>query len=204
MLQLISILFWVKRCIGPFQRGHTHCSTVMGQRFFSPVPLLLTESGRSTGDLRFQQPVCEFFDGVYLTFLSHQETKVGVLFPQFLQLYRNGGNTKLLLQLTTTVLEGLIVEKYDIGSWELFSGLSWYLHIKIFIQRCTHKSELILFHYLDQLLFGLEQGILIFILRLPLIFQLDPSITFVKFDIVTHFQSLLFNTLEFMLTMQPH
>lgn len=187
MLQLISIFFWVERCVWTLQRRNTHSSTIMRKGLISAISLFLTKCCRSTWDLWFQQFVSEFLDLIDFIFLCNQKTKVWVFFSKFFKLDCDWSYAKLLLELSAAVLKGLIVQKNYIRPGKLFSGLSWNSYIKILIKGGSHQLQLILLHNFNELLFSFQQSILTFILRLSLVAELNACIVFIKFDLMSDF-----------------
>ena len=94
----------------------------------------------------------KFLDVVDLFLLCYEKAEIWVSFAQFLEFRSNGGDIELFLKLSTAVLEGLVVQKYDVGLGKFFSGFFRYANIVIFMQRGSNQSNLVTIYNLHQLL----------------------------------------------------
>lgn len=119
----------------------------MGETFFSPILLLLTESCGGTGHFGSEESVCEFLNLVDLAFLGDQETEVRVLFPEFFKFDCDGGDAELLLEFPAAILKGLVMQENYIGPGEFLARFSRNPDVEVLVQGRVHEPELLVLHF---------------------------------------------------------
>lgn len=126
-----------------------------------------------------------------------------IVSPKPLKLRVCTGDSELLLELATAILERFVMQKYDVGLGELFASLPGYPQIHL-----PHKTYIQLPNLLASydgfyLLLGVLRYRVVRFVTDGLKPDLDSSIDFVKLDLAGLCACLLFHLHEVVLAVQP-
>ena len=83
-------------------------------------------------------------EAVYLfrpLLLADEEAEVFIVFLQSFQFVVGGGDPELLLQLIAAVLEGLLVQEYEVRGVQLLSCFSGDLDVEFLGEVCVEESD---------------------------------------------------------------
>lgn len=94
------------------------------------------------------------------------------------------------------------MKKDDVGFWEFFTSLLRNTNIIVLVKRCTYQPYLVAIYHFCQLLTRPQQ--IIRVSLAPLESNLDSAVILKKFDLVLPWNTVLFNLLEQVLTVQPY
>lgn len=98
--------------------------------------------------------MCVVEDGLEVLLVADQKAKVVVLLLEAFELCEGADDSELLLELATAVLEGLVVQKNDVGVGVLLAGLLSHLDVHFTDEGDVKQFDLVLGDYAFDLLFS--------------------------------------------------
>lgn len=97
-----------------------------------------------------QDAIGELFYVIDFLLLGYQEAKIRVVLPEPVELRSDRGDVELILQLSTAILEGFIVQENDIGLGKLLPRFLGDADIDVLMQGGVDEPYLIVVDDLDE------------------------------------------------------
>lgn len=98
-----------------------------------------------------QDAVGELFYVIDFLLLGNEEAKIRVVLPEPIELRSDRGDVELILQFSTAVLEGFVVQENDVGLGKLLPRLLGDADVDVLVQGGVDEAYLVVVDDLDQL-----------------------------------------------------